>query len=80
MNRRYFQTCSSLVTVVPDDESPVVQFSHFSVKEFLMSDRLATSRRDISQYHISLVDAHTVLAQASLAVLLRDPDVNVQAQ
>ncbi|KAN0127948.1 Ankyrin repeat-containing domain protein [Lactarius tabidus] len=69
-------TCSSLVTVFPNDESPIVQFSHFSVKEFLMSDRLATSRRDISQYHISLVDAHTVLAQASLAVLLRDPDVN----
>jgi hypothetical protein len=69
-------TCSSLVTVVPNDGSPIVQFSHFSVKEFLMSDRLATSRRDISQYHISLVDAHTVLAQASLAVLLRDPDVN----
>jgi hypothetical protein len=69
-------TCSSLVTVVPNDRSPIVQFSHFSVKEFLMSDRLATSRRDISQYHISLVDAHTVLAQASLAVLLRDPDVN----
>ncbi|KAN0128644.1 hypothetical protein V8E53_013563 [Lactarius tabidus] len=71
-------TCSSLVTVVPNygPESPIVQFSHFSVKEYLMSDRLATSRRDISQYHISLVDAHTVLAQASLAVLLRDPDVN----
>ena len=69
-------TCSSLVTVVPNRGSPVVQFSHFSVKEFLMSDRLATSRRDISQYHISLRDAHTLLAQASLAVLLRDPDVN----
>jgi ankyrin repeat protein len=72
-------TCSSLVTVVPNDGSPVVQFSHFSVKEFLMSDRLATSRRDISQYHISLLDAHTILAQASLAVLLRDPDDNDHA-
>jgi hypothetical protein len=72
-------TCSSLVTVVPNSGSPVVQFSHFSVKEFLMSDRLATSRRDISQYHISLLDAHTLLAQASLAVLLRDPDVNGHA-
>ena len=41
-----------------------------------MSDRLATSRGDISQYHISLLDAHTLLAQASLSVLLRDPDVN----
>ena len=69
-------TCSSLITVVPGHGSPVVQFSHFSVKEFLMSDRLATSpTRDISQYHISLEDAHTVLAQASLGVLLRDPDV-----
>jgi hypothetical protein len=72
-------TCSSLVTVVPSYGSPIVQFSHFSVKEFLMSDRLATSKRDISQYHISLVDAHTVLAQASLAVLLRDPDFNADA-
>ena len=69
-------TCSSLVTIVPNDGSPIVQFSHFSVKEFLMSDRLATSRREISQYHISLLDAHTLLAQASLAVLLRDPDVD----
>jgi hypothetical protein len=70
-------TCSSLVTVVvPKYGSPVVQFSHFSVKEFLLSDRLATSTKDISQYHISLEDAHTLLAQASLSVLLRDPDVN----
>ncbi|KAN0128615.1 hypothetical protein V8E53_013534 [Lactarius tabidus] len=69
-------TCSSLVTVIPGDETPVVQFSHFSVKEFLLSDRLATSTRDISQYHISLSDAHTMLAQASLGVLLRDPDGN----
>ena len=72
-------TCSSLVTVVPDYKSSIVQFSHFSVKEFLMSDRLATSRRDISQYHISLEDAHTLLTRASLAVLLRDPDVNTSA-
>ena len=68
-------TCSSLVTLVPNDGSPVVQFSHFSVKEFLMSDRLAKSGRDISQYHISLEDSHTILTQACLAVLLRDPDI-----
>ncbi|KAH9031128.1 hypothetical protein EDB85DRAFT_1383471 [Lactarius pseudohatsudake] len=71
--------CSSLIAVVPGRGSPVVQFSHFSVKEFLMSDRLATSTGDISQYHISLEDAHTVLAQASLGVLLRDPDVTNDA-
>jgi len=40
-----------------------------------MSDRLASSTGDISQYHISLTDAHTVLARACLGVLLRDPDV-----
>ncbi|KAI9436463.1 hypothetical protein H4582DRAFT_1880234, partial [Lactarius indigo] len=72
-------TCSSLIALVPGDGSPVVQFSHFSVKEFLMSDRLATSTGEISQYHISLEDAHTVLAQASLSVLLRDPDVTNSA-
>jgi hypothetical protein len=72
-------TCSSLITVVPGAESPVVQFSHFSVKEFLMSDRLAMSPRDISQYHISFPDAHTVLARACLGVLLRDPDVTSHA-
>ena len=27
-------TCSSLITVVPSSASPLVQFSHFSVKEF----------------------------------------------
>jgi hypothetical protein len=34
-------TCSSLIAVIPRDDSRVVQFSHFSVKEFLMSSRLA---------------------------------------
>jgi hypothetical protein len=72
-------TCSSLVTVVPGHNTSVVQFSHFSVKEFLMSDRLASSKRDVSQYHISLSDAHTVLAQACLGVLLRNRNVNDSA-
>ena len=44
-----------------------------------MSDRLAMSTGDISQYHISLSDAHTVLARACLGVLLRDPDVAIRA-
>src|SRR6266404_2251463 len=69
-------TCSSLITVVPGDRSMVVQFSHFSVKEFLMSDRLARSMEEISRYHIAPEDAHTVLARACLGVLLRDPDVD----
>ncbi|KAI9442948.1 hypothetical protein H4582DRAFT_1145912 [Lactarius indigo] len=65
--------CSSLITIVGGGDFRVVQFSHFSVKEFLMSDRLAMSTNDISKYHIVLEDAHTVLARACLGVLLRDP-------
>ncbi|KAH9983395.1 hypothetical protein BJV74DRAFT_622140 [Russula compacta] len=43
--------CSSLIAVVKGKNSRVVQFSHFSVKEFLTSDRLATSKMDGSRYH-----------------------------
>ena len=68
--------CSSLIAVVDgendDDDSRVVQFSHFSVKEFLTSDRLATSKIDASRYHhILLEPAHTIMAQACLSILLR---------
>jgi ankyrin repeat protein len=63
-------TCSSLISVVIVDGSPVVQFSHFSVKEFLTSDRLAKSTEDLSRYHILPNSAHTILAEASLSVLL----------
>ena len=66
-------TCSSLITVVHDGDSRVVQFSHFSVKEFLTSERLAVAAGDISFHHIPPAPAHTILAQACLCVLLR-PD------
>jgi len=72
--------CSSLISVVKDEgkDSRVVQFSHFSVKEFLTSDRLATSNMDASRYHyIILEPAHTIMAQACLSVLLRlDPHID----
>ena len=41
-------SCSSLIAIVDSDGSLVVQFSHFSVKEFLTSPRLATPNRDVS--------------------------------
>src|SRR5260370_19342864 len=63
--------CSSLVTIIKDGDSRVVQFSHFSVKEFLTADRLAEPMRDVSRYHIRLEASHTILAQAFLGVLLR---------
>ena len=79
-------SCSSLITIVePDAESGaqsdearelsrIVQFSHFSVKEYLTSARLATSNEDVSRYHIDLEPAHTILAQACISVLLGPAD------
>src|SRR5579863_7239657 len=58
------------------DNASVVQFSHFSVKEFLTSPRLAAPIRDVSDYYIDLEPAHTIMAQACLSVLLRS-DVRV---
>jgi hypothetical protein len=63
-------TCSSLIAIVRDGDSQVVQFSHFSVKEYLTSPRLA-SREDVSRFHIDLEAAHTIMAQACLGTLLR---------
>ena len=64
-------TCSSLISIVAEEGTQFVQFSHFSVKEFLTSSRIAGSSRDVSSFHILLEPAHTVLAEACLAVLLR---------
>ena len=66
--------CSSLISIFDYGSSQLVQFSHFSVKEFLTSDRLAHSNGDVSRYHILLEPAHTILAQTCLAVLLRLED------
>jgi hypothetical protein len=64
--------CSSLVTVIDDGNSRIVQFAHFSVKEFLTSGRLAASKVDTLHYHhIPLEPAHTIMAKACLCVLLR---------
>ena len=35
--------CSTLVAIVHDDGQKIVQFSHFSVREYLTSDRIAIS-------------------------------------
>ena len=65
-------TCSSLITIIPRDDSRVVQFSHFSVKEYLASPRLARSPHgDVSRFRIDLEPAHTIMAQACLATLLQ---------
>ena len=62
--------CSSLVSVVSEKGSRVVQFSHFSVKEFLTSERLTSRMEEESRFYISIEPSHAMLAQACLGVLL----------
>ena len=63
--------CSSLLAVVKSDYGlPVVQFAHFSVKEYLTSARLAEANDTISRFHVSMAAAHTIIVQACLGVLL----------
>src|SRR6266852_7113001 len=66
--------CSSLIAVVDEGGHQVVQFSHFSVKEYLTSERLKTAGSGLSYYHILSEPAHTILAHASLIVLLQLDD------
>jgi ankyrin repeat protein len=62
--------CSSLVAIVGEwPRGKTVQFSHFSVKEYLTSDRIANAEH-VSRFHLRLKPAHTLLAKACLSVLL----------
>ena len=65
-------TCSSLIAIIPRGDSRVVQFSHFSVKEYLTSSRLAQSPHgEVSRFRIDLEPAHTIMTRACLATLLQ---------
>jgi ankyrin repeat protein len=70
--------CSTLISIIEAKGSKIVQFSHFSVKEFLRSGRRLTLEvGSIRQYHIHLDAAHAILARACLTVLLQfDEEVN----
>ena len=68
-------TCPSLITIVNSGDSRVIQFSHFSVKEFLTSNRLSTSREDTSCYYILPEAEHMTITRASLGVLLSLDDL-----
>jgi ankyrin repeat protein len=72
--RAVMSACSSLVIIVKDGDSRVVRFSHFSIKEFLTSNRLLEPIRDVSYYHIQPAAAHMILTQACLGVLLQFDD------
>jgi hypothetical protein len=64
-------SCPSLISIIEYRGSRLVQFSHFSAKEFLSSDRLSASNTDVLRYHyIRPGPAHMTMAQAYLATLL----------
>jgi len=61
--------CSTLVTTVEDWQSrKIVHFSHFSVKEYLTSDRIQNAEH-VSRFHIHPKPAHTLLAKSCLSIL-----------
>jgi ankyrin repeat protein len=66
--------CSSLITIVNDGDSRVVQFSHQSVKEFFTSNILASPPGNLSRFHILPTAAHTIFAQVCLGSLLHLED------
>ena len=70
-------TRSTLLSLVNAQNSRVIQFSHFSAKEFLTSSRFVKKSNTISsRYHVSMTPAHTLVAKACLGALLHlDKDV-----
>ena len=64
--------CSSLIAIVGNRGSRIVQFSHLSVKEFLTSSHLASSTGHLSSsYRVLPGPAHTIITQACLGILLQ---------
>lgn len=61
--------CPSFITVTKVNGEQIVQFSHFSVQEYLTGNRLASS--PLARYHVLPQHAHTFLGKACLSILLR---------
>ena len=62
--------CSTLVAVINIDGQKYVQFSHFSVREYLTSNRIANSEH-VSRFHVLPRPAHAFLARACLSALFQ---------
>src|SRR5712671_1064539 len=66
-------TCSSLISIINVQFGPaIVQFSHFSVKEYLTAARIVQGR--VPRYYISLEPAHILVTRACLSILLQLDD------
>jgi hypothetical protein len=66
--------CSSLIAIVNGGGHQVVQFSHFSVKGYLTSGRLAVAEEHLSYSHFLPKPVHTILMHISLSILLHLDD------
>ena len=76
--RAVLLVCSSLITVVQDRGSRVIQFSHLSVKEFLTSNRLAASTVETLRYHhIALEPAHMMMTISCLKIMQQGLKFNI---
>jgi hypothetical protein len=58
--------CPCFLAVVNVRGSSAIQLSHFSVKEYLTSQRLAEAMDTFSRFHVSMTPAHTIVVQACL--------------
>ena len=67
--RDILSRCSSLVSLTVNREGEVLRLAHFSVKEYLVSQRIQSSKA--SMYAIAESDATDFIAQSCLAYLLQ---------
>ena len=65
--------CSTLVAIVDNHGNKMVHFSHFSVREYLTSNRIASSEH-VSRFWVHPRPAHALLAKACLSLLLQLDD------
>ncbi|EMD33432.1 hypothetical protein CERSUDRAFT_126169 [Gelatoporia subvermispora B] len=62
--------CSSMIVI--DLKTKTVQFAHFSVQEYFLSERLASDlESNVKKFHIVEEHAHTTMAKACLGILLQ---------
>ena len=77
--RDLLDICSSLIQVEQsskDLEVSFVRLAHFSVKEYLVSERMKTHK--LEKYSLPIAQSHVLITAACLAYLLQFEDLNNQ--
>jgi ankyrin repeat protein len=62
--------CSTFLSFVNVDGSRIAQFAHYSVKEFLTSERISKFETKVARYRMLEEPAHITVARMCMAVLL----------